>query len=202
MKGFDDKALILFPFLENYDSKPEHYKYKFKECLGKFVKYLHSQDIQAHAFLTDDIAQICKDKIDVWVSPISKADRFFVSKYCEGMSGVLKQQAIEYPNIYADCARKDAGTPDMSITARFDLVNKHCKQAFAAIIPQYPIVVHFMLKSKMQYKVTSKPGDKRIRINISIDNFVPMVYMSGSEMNACDVLNIPYGNRAITNWEV
>lgn len=202
MKGFDSKALLLFPFLENYNARSESYKYKFKISVSKMVSYLHSQGISVHAFITDDVALIYKDLIDEWVSPISKADRFFASKHCDGMSNVLNLNMIEYDDIYAECARKDAGSRDMSVPARFELVSKHNRQACAAIIPQYNIVVHFCVKSKLQYKVTSKPGDKRIRINIDVANFVPTVLMSGSEMSAISVLGVPYGNRALPNWEV
>lgn len=202
MKGFDTKALLLFPYFENYDSHGAPYKYKFKTCVQKMVRYLHSQGYEVHAFVTDDVAMLYKDCIDKWVSPLSKADRFFASKNCDGMTEVMKMDMVEFPDIYAKCARKDAGTPDMSVTARYDLVVKHNKQACAAIIPQYNVVVHFMVKSKLQYKATSKPGDKRIRINIDAGTFIPTVLMSGSEMFAADVLNVPYGNRSLENWEV
>lgn len=202
MKGFDDKALLLFPLPDNYESHSDSYKYKFKQCLGNMCTYLHTQDMKVHAFLTDDVARIYRDMIDVWVSPLSKADRFFTSKYCEGMSGVMKMEAIEYPELYAECARKDAGDPNMSTVERFELVTKHCKQACSAIIPTYPVVVHFQIKSKLQYKVTSKPGDKRIRIDVDAQSFIPRVYMSGSEIDACNVLNVPYANRNLSSWEV
>lgn len=202
MKGFDDKALLLFPLYDNYASHSSSYMYKFKQCLGNMRDYLHSQGMNLHAFLTDDVAMTHKDMIDTWLSPLSKADRFFTSKYCEGMSDVLTMDAVEFPDIYAECARKDAGDPKMSTMERFELVTKHCKQACSAIIPMYSVVVHFQVKSKLQYKVTSKPGDKRIRIDVDAQSFIPKVYMSGSEMPACDVLGVPYANRNLGNWEV
>lgn len=202
MKGFDDKALLLFPLYDNYASHSDSYKYKFKQCLSNMCAYLHSQEMDVHAFLTDDVALEYKDMVDVWLSPLSKADRFFASKHCEGMGSVLTMEALEFQDIYDECARKDAGDPKMSIMERFELVTKHCKQACSAIIPMYSVVVHFQMKSKLQYKVTSKPGDKRIRIDVDIQSFIPKVYMSGSEMPACDVLGVPYANRNLGNWEV
>jgi len=202
MKGFTDKALLLFPIWDYYESHSVSYKKRFKQCVANMCAYLHSQDIQVHALLTDDVARAHKDLIDAWVSPLSKADRFFASKYCEGMKDVLGMEAIEFPEIYAECARKDAGDPNMAVTERFELVTKHCKSACSSIIPVYSVVVHFQLKSKLQYKVTSKPLDKRIRIDVDINSFVPQVFMSGEEMNACDVLGVPYANRTLANWEV
>lgn len=202
MKGFDTKALLLFPFLENYESHGAPYKYKFKTCMKNLTTYLHDNGYEVQALITDDVARIYKEYIDTWVSPLSKADRFFASRNCDGMADVMKMSMVEFPDIYAKCARKDAGTPDMSVTARFDMVLKHNKQACAAIIPQYKVVVHFMVKSKLQYKATSKPGDQRIRINVDASTFIPTVLMSGSEMDASDVLAVPFGSRALDRWEV
>lgn len=202
MKGFSDKALLLFPLWDNYTAHSESYKYKFKKCLTNMVDYLHTQGMSVHAFMTDDVALEYKSLIDEWISPLSKADRFFTSKHCEGMQSAMQIKAIEYPDIYAECARKDAGSTDMSVTERFDLVTKHCKQACSAIIPEYNVVVHFQTKSKLQYKVTSKPGDKRIRIDVDASTFVPKVFMAGSEVPACDVLGVPYANRNLECWEV
>lgn len=202
MRGFDDKALLLFPAADIYATHSEAYMRKFKQCIRNISDYLHSQGMQTHAFLTDDIARASSDCVNVWLSPLSKADRFFTTKYCEGMGDALKTDAVEFPDIYAECARKDAGRPDMPVVERFDLVVKHCKQACSAIIPTYLVVVHFQVKSKLQYKVTSKPGDKRVRIDVDATTFVPKVFMSGSEVPPCDVLGVPYANRSLLNWEV
>lgn len=202
MKGFADKALLLFPISDYYESHSVAYKCKFKKCVKNMCDYLHSQGMQVHAFLTDDVALIHKDMVDKWVSPLSKADRFFASKYCEGMQNALGTEAVEFPEVYAECARKDAGNPDMSTVERFELVSKHCKQACSSIIPTYSVVVHFQLKSKLQYKVTSKPGDNRIRIDVDINSFTPKVFMSGSEVHPCDALGVPYANRNLASWEV
>lgn len=202
MQGFDDKALILFPRLENYEHRTGSYKYQFKVALNNLIGYLKKRGIQPHVFYTDDVAREINSEDFVWVSSLSKADRFFTAKHCNNMSNAMSIPMVEFDNMYNEITAKDPGSLNMSESERFEMVLRHCDKAVAQIIPTYKIVIHFMLPNKAQYKVISKPGDGKIRIHVNANTFQPRVYMGGSEENACDVLAIPYGNRNLDNWEV
>lgn len=202
MKGFDDKALILFPKLENYEYKSSAYKYEFKKAVNNLCAYLESIGVEPHVFYTDDIARELKHPDFKWVSTLSKADRFFVQKYCDNTSEALSAHMIEFDDIYNEITAKDPGSMDMGVEERFEMVLRHDSKAATKIIPNYKIVVHFMVKGKTKYKVTTKQGDGKIRINVNATNFLPTVYMSGNEENACDLLAVPYANRCLHVWEV
>ena len=200
MKGFDTKALILFPKWENFDSKSNSYKYQFKKALINLVRYFESIGIEPHVFYTDDIARFFKLPEFKWVSTLGTADRFFISKHCDGCEDAMQLQQITYDELYNDILAKDPGSLDLSETDRFEMVLRHSIKAAAAIIPTYKIVAHFSLPKKAQYKVTTKPGDGKIRMNINASTFSPTVYISGNEENACDLLGVPFANRSLDVW--
>lgn len=202
MQGFDTKALLLFPKIENYENKSGSYKYQFKTALNNVISYLKSIGIEPHAFYTDDVAREIRHSSFVWVSPLGKADRFFLSKHCADCGDAISTPMIEYDEVYNDILAKDPGSLDMSINDRFEMVLRHTAKAVSKIIPQYKIVVHFSLANKAQYKVTSKPNDGKIRIIVNASTFQPKVLMGGVEENACDILGVPYASRGLDLWEV
>lgn len=202
MQGFADKALILFPTIDHYQNKNNTYKYQFKTAVKNIVSYLRSQCIEPVFFYTDDLAREFDDGTFTYASTLSKADRFFISQHCCGTNNALEKAMIEYDDIYNAILANDPWSPGMSEEEQFEMILRHSSKAASKIIPMYKIVVHFILHKRAQYKVPSKPGDGKIRINVSADTFSPKVFMSGNEENACDVLNVPFGNRCLDCWEV
>ena len=202
MKGFDTKALILFPKWENYSGKPSEYKFHFKKAVENLTAYLKTVDIEPHVFYTDDVARSINNRDFVWVSTLGKADRYFISKNCDECGNALTLPMLEYEDVYNNILAKDPGSLDMSQSERFEMVLRHASKAASVIIPQYKIVVHFMVNKRSQYKVTSKPNDGRIRINVNAATFLPTVYISGHEEDACDLLGVNYANRCLDVWEV
>lgn len=201
MQGFDTKALILFPKEDNWTYQDYAYKYQFKKAVDNICRYLVSRGIEPHAFYTDDVARDISNPAIKWVSPLSKADLFFASKYC-GLTDALTTPMITMDDIYNAITLKDPGEPDMSVEKRFDMVIRHESAAFKKIIPQYKIVVHFVVKSNAKYSVTSKQNDGKIRIVVAASNFKPTIYMSGNEEDPCDILGVPYANRCLDLWDV
>ena len=201
MRGFDNKALILFPKIENYNSKGGTYKYQFKKAVSNLIKYLTSIGMEPHVFYTDDVAREIRMPEFVWVSTLGTADKFFISKHCDGCSDAMTVQPyVNYEDIYNEVLAKDPGSLDMSEDERFEMVLRHSAKAAAKIIPMYKVVIHFMVPKRTQYKVTSKPGDGKIRINVNANTFSPKVYMGGVEENACDLLGVNYANRSLDVW--
>lgn len=199
MRGFDDKALLLFPALEFYENKPGMYKYSMKRAVENMCSYLADIDIRPHTFYTDDVARnVCRNC--VYVQTLSVADRFFASKYCEGMSSALAGDFIEFPDIYNEVTAKDPGRMDMSREERFEMVLRHSIKAAAKIIPMYKVVIHFMLTNKSQYRVTSKPGDGKIRIIVNANTFSIKTMIGGVEENPVDLLGIPYACKSLDRW--
>ena len=202
MQGFDNKALILFPYIENYDSKTYEYKSQFRLALGKLCKYLKEIGVEPHVFYSDDLArEVCLEDF-VWVSTLSRADSFFASKNCDGMSEALTRPTVHFDEIYNSITEKDPGDLKMSVEERFELICRHSTKAISKIIPKYKIVIHFNFKSKMQYKVTSKVGDNKIRIYIDANTFMPDTYIGGMHADPTDLLARNYANRSLVDWEI
>lgn len=200
MRGFDDKALILFMKQEVYDEKPYEYKYKLRHGVANLVAYLQSMDIEPHVLYTDDVAREMANPGFKYVSTLARGDKFFLSRNVEGTSDALNRDMIEFPNIYNEILMKDPGTENMTREQRFEMVLRHDQKAAAKIIPQYKIVFHFLMKGNAKYTATSKPNDEKIRVNISVHNFTPTVFMGGMEEDACSVLNVPFASRPLVNW--
>lgn len=202
MKGFDNKALILFPTKEVFNEKPNSWKIKFKQALNNLERYLASVEIEPHYFYTDDIARDYPMNNTVWLSTLPVADKFFIANKYVGVDDAITRKMVEFPDIYAEVLRKDPGDPKMSDIDRYSMVLRHNSVAITKLIPKYPIVIHFLKKGKSQYKVASKPNDGKIRVTVDIDTFMPVCMLSGSCTCMCDVFNTPYANRAVNLWEV
>lgn len=202
MRGFDNKALILFPYMENYSSKNYNYKYQFRMAITNLCKYLKSMDIEPHVFYSDDVARELRNDDFVWVSTLSKADSFFAQKYCDGMKDAMTLPTIQFEDIYNEVTAKDPGDPNMPVQQRFEMVLRHVSKTVAKIIPKYKIVIHIRFKNKQQYKVASKAGDSKIRVNVDANTFLPTCYMGGIEMNSCDLLDLACASRSLDVWEI
>lgn len=200
MRGFDDKALLLFPGLLYYQNKPGMYHYTFKMAFKNMCDYLESVGMEPHLLYSDDVARILNNGRCKYVQTLSTADRFFTSKYCDGMSDALTGEFIEFPEIYNEITAKDPGSLNMTIEERFEMVLRHAGKAAAKIIPTYKVVVHFLLTNRAQYRVTSKPGDGKIRITVNASNFSVKTLIGGVEENPIDLLNIPYACKSVDKW--
>lgn len=201
MQGFDTKALILFPTIDLVENRSSQYMWQLRRSVGNLLNYLNSMNIEPHVFYTDDVARTLAFDDFKYVSTLSKADRFFISKHCDGCSNAMTLPMLEYDEVYNSILANDPWSSDMDELAQFEMIIRHANKAASKLIPTYKIVVHFMFPKRAQYKVVSKPGDGKIRINVSANTFVPTVYMSGSEENACDLLGVPYANRSMVNWD-
>lgn len=200
MQGFDTKALLLFPKYENWEYKNGDYKYQFKRAVANLITYLESVGIEPHVFYTDDIARELNYPQFKWVSTLSKADRYFISEHCDNCGNAMKLPMITFDDIYNQILDKDPGSLDMSEQERYEMVLRHSIKAASKIIPDYKIVIHIHVPKKAQYKVTSKPNDGKIRINVSAHTFTPKVFIGGVEEDACDLLGVPYANRSLDVW--
>lgn len=202
MKGFDDKALILFPKWENYEGKPFNYKYQFKKAVQNVIDYLLSCNITPYVFYTDDVARAIGAPEFKWICTLGKADRFFISKYCDGCSEALTKKMLFFEDIYNDLIIKEPYDVNASPEEKFEVILRRSVKASNKIIPLFKIVVNFTIPNKSQYRVTIKPGDGKIRILINARNFYPKAYISGSEENICDLLELPCASRTVDLWEV
>lgn len=200
MRGFDDKALILFPRMDSYEHKPHNYRYQFRKAVSNLIAYLREMDIEPYAFYTDDLArELITDEVHR-INTLPIGDLYFVAKNCEGMSDALHIGDNTYDDIIAEVQKKDPGSLDMTTEQRFELVTRHNTAVVKKIIPQFNIVFHFCAPNRAQYKVTSKPDDGRIRVIVNANTFAPTVYFGGKVEDPCDVLAVPYGNRTLDNW--
>lgn len=202
MIGFDDKALILFPYLENYESKKWEYKRQFTAAVDNLCKYLKTIGIKPHVFYSDDVARTINHKDFVWVSTLGKADSFFASNNCIGMSEALTKPTVKFDELYNKIIAKDQGSMDMTVQERFDMVVRHSNKAISKIIPSYKIVISFQFKTKLQYKVASKIGDNKIRIYVDAQTLAPDSYIGGMQVSPIDLLNISCANRSLDLWRI
>lgn len=202
MRGFADKALVLFPRKEDFEAKPVGWRSKFSAAYNNLYLYFKSRDIDVHVFYTDDVGRMYVSTKDNYIGTLSKADLFFVSKHCVGMEAAMSIPKIEFPDIYAEIARKDMVAPNASEMERFNMVLRHANDAAKQIMQDYSIIVNFMKKSSPQYKVKPKLDDGRILVNVDIDNFVPECFMSGTSVDTIDVFDLKCANRAMHSWEV
>lgn len=202
MLGFADKALILLPKQQTYETRNATYKYDFLQSVKNIIKYLQMYDIQPYGLYTDDIMRDIRPEGVELLSILSMSDSYFAATNCDGMHDALTIKKWDQQDVI-DKANLDAeNIQDMSVEERFNLLLKHEKKVAKAFIASFKIVFIYNYSNKHNYIATSKPGDERIRVYVDANTFVPQVYMSGTEINACDILNLSCGSRAISKWEL
>lgn len=202
MLGFADEALILLPKQETYETRNATYKYNFTLSIKNLIKYLQMMNIQPYGLYTDDIMRDLRPEGVKLISVLSTADSYFAATNCDGMHDALTVEKWSQQDIIDKANLDTENIQDMSVEERFNLLLKHEKKVVKAFIASYKIVFIYNYPNKKNYTATSKPGDERIRVYIDANTFVPQVYMSGSEINACDILNVPYGSRSLAKWEL
>lgn len=199
MRGFTDKALILFPKQENVLPRGYDYLYQFRTALDNLVQYLLSLDIEPHVFYSDDVAREFHTPDIKYIATLGKADNFFVSRNC-GMTDALTGDMITFPKVVDEAMRKFPTEQGASQDQRFAVILKRDHYAVSKIIPQYKLVVHFLRKGVAQYHVASKPDDGKIRIVVDALTFKPTVYLSGSEIDPISILDRNDANRSLISW--
>lgn len=200
MIGFTDTALILFPKEESISQRGTAYKLNFKTSLDNLLMYLRHCGITPHVLYTDDVARSYKCDEMVYVSTLSKGDMFFVSKNCEGMSGAMRTAMIEFNEVYDKALKKYPIRENKNIESTFTDVIKRSNFAANEIIKKYKLICNFIRKGNPNYKVKSTVNDKRILLEVDVITFLPKTYISGTEVNQCGILDVPYGNRSLLVW--
>lgn len=202
MKGFTDKALIVFPKMEAYEFKSDEYKYHVRKAVMNLTAYFKEVGIEPHFFYTDDIARALLIPGITYVSTLNISDRYFVSQNCDGMANAMDKSIIQYPDIYAKYSVDDPDLNTLSVQQRFNLVMLHNNKAAVDIAHEYKIIIHFVKSRENQYTFKSKEQDGRILIEINMDKLTPVAYMSGMRVSPIDLFNRPYANRPLHVWEV
>ena len=202
MRGFDDKALILFPTLEFYEEKSLRYRYEFQQSVKKLLAYLDSIGMEAHTFITDDLAWKLPDTKFRWVSTLNRGDLFFVTNNCGVPKSIMRADIIEFPDIVSGIAEKDELPGDISIEDRFSHILARDKKTITSIIPLYRVVVQFYKRKETRYRVVIKPNGGKIRLRIDLDSFKVTTYINDIEENPIDILGVDYGNKSLVNWRL
>ena len=200
MKGFDDKALLLFPKPESYDLRDTNYKYDFKQAVSKLCDYLETIGISPHVFYSDDVARELDNGRFVYVNTLGRSDRYFTYRHCQGMLDAMSESHVNYDDIYAKYIDSSIDLRKLSIEERFELVLSRSAKATKDIIKSYRLVIHFKKQGNSQYTAVTKAGDGRILIEVNASNFVPATYMSGLQVHPVDILAVPYANKPLNKW--
>lgn len=202
MRGFDDKALILFPNADVYAEGSLRYRYQLQLATKNLVEYLRSIGMEPRAFVTDDLARTLPELNLRFINTLTKGDLFFVANNCDIGKSVMRMDMIEYPEIAAEIAEKDKMESDISLEERFNHILTRDKKAITSIIPMYKVVVNFTYKGRSRYRVVVKPNGGKIRMLIDASTFKIKTYINNIEEDPIDLLGVGYGNKSLISWEV
>lgn len=200
MKGFTDKALLLFPSLENYSGRSASYKYQFSAALNNLVQYLQNRGIQIHVFYTDDVARELRHGSFTWVSPVGKQELFFMKRYCDNCIDAMETPTVFYDNEYNKVLDKVPLDITQNNESRFSGMLKRISKMQNIIIKDYKAVFHFYIPNRKQYTVKAKEGDGRILAEINASNFLVKTFMNGTEFNPIDLFGIECASRGLDVW--
>lgn len=201
MKGFADRALLLFPKLESYEQRSYEYKNNFKLALTNLLDYLLSRGIEPHVLYTDDVARELYCPSMHYVSTLGPGDLFFASVHCMDMGDARKIETIKFPSAYEVALKKCTSDQEATVEERFNDMVRRADLATKEIIKEYKIICHFIRRGNPAYKIKSKPRDMRILLEIDATTFLPCAYLSGNTPNLCGLLGVPYGNRSLLVWK-
>lgn len=202
MIGFDTKALVLFPNVEVYTEANTRMRWQWQQATSNLVKYLKHIGMEPHVFLTDDMA-LELPNLDVhYVNTLTRGDLFFAVNNCGIPKTAMSWDLVEFPELTAEIAEKNAIEPNASVEERFEIVQLRDKKAITSIIPQYNVVINFHKKGSSRYRVVIKPNGGKIRILVDTSTFIAKTYINNVEENPIDLLGVGFGNKSLVNWEV
>lgn len=202
MQGFDIQALLLLPKIDIYEKKNVNYKYKFKQSVEILIQYIKSQEMQVIGMYTDDLMRELHPPDVRLISTLSFADSYFAATKCDGMKDAMTIEKWSNQAVI-DKANQDAvNAQDLNDVERFELLLKHDKKVSSAFISSYNVVFIYNYPSHTNFKATSKPNDNKIRCYVDANTFTVSTFISGAEVNACDLLNLNTGSLPITEWNI
>ncbi len=202
MRGFDDKALLLFPNLSLYEEANTRYRFFIQKAALNMVKYLRNINMEPQAFLTDDLALKLPDLDLRYVSTLTRGDLFFATNNCDIPKNALQMDLVTYPDIVDEIAEKDKISADLDTSERFEHILTRDKKAITSIIPMYKVVINFYKKGSTRYRVVVKPNGGKIRLIVDASTFMIDAYINNVKENPIDLLGVDYGNKSLLNWEV
>ena len=201
MLGFDTKALLLMPEYEIYFNRGDNYKALLRVGIKNILDYLDTIGIEAHGLFTDDVIhEMNVDSRVTLYNILSMPDTFFVYRNCVGMQNINTAVKWDRTDIIEKYSKNIDAETELSNEDRFNLIYKREKKISQPFIKSYKIVFVVNFKGHNNYKVTSDPNDGNIRVYIDGVTLTPTTYISGNNVNPCDLLNVDYASLPVTQW--
>jgi len=195
MRGFTDRALILFSDLDEYLDRSDVYRQSYRKAVDNLVTYLKSAGISHDCLLTDRLACVFSFPHPRWIATGTREDMFFMHNFCD----VPKHDAVPLKEELAAKVRKKFPIKrGLEPKERFDIVAKRVAMAERDIIASYNFVIVF----GTAYSVKSKPNDGRAVLRINDRHFYTSMELSGSSVPINDFMQIPYANISLSEWGI
>lgn len=201
IKNFTKQALIVFPLYDDYKDRNQHYRDNLNASTLKLVELLHASGINAHFFVTDDVAHEISVLPDDWVSTLNRGDLFFVSRNCVGMQDI-DSDLITYDDVYETTAESFEITRDMSIERRFEVTLKRENKARNLILKKYNFLIYIKQSTTPAIRYKPKAGSGVLYLEITNVNFLSKCFMSDMQMDVSEILGVKNGNMPVYEWEV
>lgn len=201
MRGFCHKGVILFPKVESYEYKEDLYKINLAKAVKAIIQYLKEKDIAVGALTTDETAILVNPADVYWMQTLPDEDAFFVKNNCENM-GLNFTQLEKYEDLYKDARLQLPVARGLSPEQRFEIVNKRNDMITKKLLEDAKLIVHFTVPNFSAYKVKPKEMDGKIFLVVNSNNFMLKCYLNGHETDSIPLLEVPYANRPLHQWEV
>jgi len=198
MRGFTDKALILFPKAESMTDYTLAHKYKFDKCVQNIVALLKENGITPCCLSNDEVA-VTYNVAEEWWSTDTPEDRFFYAHNCEGVC-VPPMQITEDEELIT-AARKAYRIPkDLEdIQKRFDLALKRTKYIEKKLIRDCKLIFYFKVHGNPSYTVSSLEEDGRIIAYITPATLTCKTFLSSREVSNTDMFG-DTANKPVYEW--
>lgn len=193
MRGFADRALILFSDPSYYNEALGSYKNNYRRAVQNLLTYLESIGVEHDCLLTDQLAVQFNLPNTRWIATAVPEDLFFMRNYCN----IPNQESTPLPDALATKLRtKYPVERGLSPEDRFAIVAKRTRMAERNLIDSYKFVVVF----GNTFRVRTKESDGRAVFSVNDKRFYTRMELSGAEVPISDFLQIPYGNLSLCDW--
>lgn len=202
MKGFADKALLLFPRFKNYNAKTPSDQSQFNLSVDKMIKYLLKNDIQPYVFNTDNLVDIVPMEGAKILDVVLPEDKMILEEYFLGGKKVTSGEPMS-----RDKAAKQRNKFKAKIGStkeeKLDIFLKRNKFITKEYFKDFNIIVTWEDTKQRYYHVTSKKEDDTILITVSRINYSVSAELGGSYIDdPISLFNYVGARQPLTLWEV
>lgn len=201
MKGFAERAIIIFPKPESVVNKHSSHMERLRSTIKNLTLYFTAQGIQLYHLSTDELALRMNMPGIKHMSNVTQGDNLFIKTNCPGFESLVQGEEFHAVS-QREAVKRYPINKDMDLETRFNTILKREKYMAKEILSNERIIINLALNRNQTYKVpASVEGESRVIIKPNQVTNQVEIELGGIYIPPIDILNFNGATRPIHLWE-